>query len=60
MSAALRVTVEDLETGDTETQEIPLNEVLIITTGTCYVDGWQDYPGKGTTVYTIKGRGGRS
>lgn len=33
----LRVTVEDLETGHTETAEVPMNEYLILTTGQCRV-----------------------
>lgn len=52
----LRVTVEDLATGDSETQLIPLHEVLVITTGDCRIDHIQDYPAKGTQIYTIKGR----
>jgi hypothetical protein len=54
---AIRVTVTDTETGDTETQEIA-NDVLVVTAGACYIAHVQDYPGKGTQVYTIKGRGG--
>lgn len=52
----LRVTVEDLETGDKETQELPAGEYFILCTSPCYVAGTQSYPGKGTHVLTIKGR----
>lgn len=55
----IEVTVRDTETGDTETQTVD-NDVLVITAGTCYVDHIADYPTKGTQVYTVKGRGGRS
>jgi len=55
---SIRVTVTDTETGDTETQEID-NDVIVVTAGTCYVEHVADYPTKGTQVYTIKGRGGR-
>ena len=51
----IRVTVTDVQTGDTETAEI-WNDVLVITAGSCYVDGIADYPTTGTQVYTIKGR----
>lgn len=53
----IRVTVLDLETGDTETQEIS-NDVLVITEGTCEVAGVQNYPTTGTQVWTVKGVGG--
>lgn len=56
---SVRVTVTDTETGESETAEID-NDCIVITAGSCYVDGVQDYPTKGTQVYTIKGRGGRS
>jgi len=52
---SIEVTVRDTETGDTETATIT-NDVIVITAGTCYVDNVQDYPTKGTQVYTIKGR----
>lgn len=56
---AIEVTVRDTETGESETQTIE-NDVVVVTAGTCYVDGIQDFPTKGTQVYTVKGRGGRS
>lgn len=52
---AIRVTVLDTETGDTETREIE-NDVIVVTAGTCHIDHVADYPTKGTQVYTIKGR----
>lgn len=52
----LRITSEDLETGDTQTMEIPAGEYVVITTEPCHVDGVQGYPLKGTYILTIKGR----
>jgi len=52
---SIRVTVEDTETGEIETAVID-NDVIVVTAGTCYVDGIADYPTAGTQVYTIKGR----
>ena len=49
----------DTETGDSETREID-NDVLVVTAGNCYIAHVNDYPTKGTQVYTIKGRGGQS
>lgn len=55
---AIEVTVKDTETGESETQTIE-NDVVVITAGTCFVDHVADYPGAGTQIYTIKGRSGR-
>jgi hypothetical protein len=52
----IRVTVEDTETGKTETQEVEANDYFILTTGACHVEHTQVYPTKGTHVLTIKGR----
>jgi hypothetical protein len=52
----IRVTAEDLETGEKETQEIT-DDYVIITAGSCYVDGIQTYPGTGTHVLTVKRTG---
>jgi hypothetical protein len=54
----IRVTVTDLESGDTETQEIT-DDVLVIVEGRCQVGGVQSYA-NGTQVWTIKNAGGRS
>jgi hypothetical protein len=51
----IRVTVEDLATGETETTEV-CDDYVLLTAGSCYVDGIQTYPTKGTHVLTIKGR----
>jgi hypothetical protein len=56
--SGIRVTVEDLATGETESKEFD-DDVLVITAGTCWIDHVADYPTKGTQVYTIKGRLGR-
>jgi hypothetical protein len=55
---SIRVTVEDTEAGTSETAVID-NDVIVVTAGTCHVAHVADYPGKGTQVYTIKGRLGR-
>ena len=52
----IRVTVEDLKTGEIQTCEV-WDDYVILTAGSCYVDGIQVYPTKGTHVLTIKGRG---
>lgn len=46
------------ETGDMETVEV-CNDYVLLVAGTCYVDGIQTYPTKGTHVLTVKGRRGR-
>jgi hypothetical protein len=51
--SGIRVTVTDLDSGESESQEIEDN-YLIITAGRCYVAHEQRYPGKGTTILTIK------
>ena len=50
----IRVTVEDLESGDKETVEIS-DDYVLICAGSAYQDGVQAYPTKGTHVITIKG-----
>lgn len=52
----LRITIEDLETGDRETRDIPAGEYFILTTSPCYVAHTNSYHGKGTHVITVKGR----
>lgn len=51
----IRVTVTDLETGESESQEIH-NDYVIVCAGSCYVHHTQAYPGTGTHQLTIKGR----
>jgi hypothetical protein len=53
---SLRVTVEDIEEGGSETVVVPDGEYFILTTTTCYVASQQVYPKAGTVVLTIKGR----
>lgn len=55
----IRVTVEDLITGETQSREIRDDYVLVVA-GQCYVDKTMTYPGTGTHVVTIKGRQGRA
>lgn len=51
----LRVTVEDVATGDMETVEIPSDEYFILTTGDCHVAHVNAHA-NGTHVLTVKGR----
>lgn len=53
---AIEVTVRDTETGESETQTIE-NDYVIVVAGDCYVDSRQAY-GSGTHVLTVKGRRG--
>jgi hypothetical protein len=52
----IRVTVEDLLTGETESQEIH-DDYTIVTAGSCHVAHINAFA-NGTHVLTIKGRGG--
>jgi antirestriction protein ArdC len=53
--SALRVTVEDLKTGDVQTAYVPLHDYVIIATGDCHYSV-QAYPRTGTHQITVKGR----
>lgn len=55
VSEGIRVTVEDLETGEVQTQEID-DDYVLITAGSCHVAHTNVYS-SGTHVITIKGRG---
>jgi hypothetical protein len=48
--------VEDLETGDTETAEMPKGEYFILCTSPCYVAHTQVSGGGKTVQLTIKDR----
>lgn len=50
---ALKVTVEDLETGEKGDRVVPDDDYLLITTGSAYLDGIQTY--QRTQVITVKG-----
>ncbi|HEV2780384.1 MAG TPA: hypothetical protein VGX25_13425 [Actinophytocola sp.] len=54
----LRITVEDLQTGETDSRAI-VNDVCVIVHGTCHITHVQDHPRTGTQVITVKGRGSR-
>jgi hypothetical protein len=54
--AGLRITVEDLATGEKESRDLPMNDFFIVCTGSCHIAHINDYPTKGTQVLTIKGR----
>lgn len=53
--ADYRVTVEDLDTGDTDTRDMYNGDYLLLTFGGCYLHRTDAYPTKGTHVLTIKG-----
>lgn len=52
----IRVTVEDLQTGETESTVIR-DDYVCVCAGTCYVEHTNVY-GTGTHVLTVKGRRG--
>lgn len=54
MSSAIRVTVTDLETGESDTVEI-MDDYVLTTAGSCYLEHCQAFS-KGTHILTIKGR----
>lgn len=52
--AGIRVTVEDLETGDTESVVLRPGQYVVTTASPMYIAGEQRYPGTGTVVLTLK------
>ena len=52
MSEGIRVTVEDLESGETTTREI-LNDYILVTAGDHYLDGFTKHA-NGTVQLVIK------
>jgi hypothetical protein len=52
---SIRVTVLDTESGETSTEEVE-NDYILVVAGTCHLANVQAYPTKGTVVLTIKGR----
>jgi hypothetical protein len=52
----LKITVEDLETGEIETVEMPMGEYFILATEPCHVSHTQVFGGGKTVQLTIKGR----
>ncbi len=52
----LKITLEDLETGDIETVELPMGEYFLITTEPCHVSHTQMFGGGKTVQLTIKDR----
>lgn len=54
-SSVLRVTVEDLMTGETQTSELPAGEYVVVTTVPAYVAKTATHL-NGTHVLTVKGR----
>lgn len=55
MTGPIKVTVEDLEKGESNTVEVGLHDYVIICTGDARVANYQLYPKVGTVVITIKG-----
>lgn len=58
LTKGIKVTVEDLETGETESAVI-WDDYLLITAGSCHRTSVQSYPKSGTHVVTVKGIGGK-
>ncbi len=52
----LRVTVEDLETGDKSEADVKEGDYIIVAADPCRVDGVQVYRGGQTHVITVKDR----
>ena len=52
--SVLRITVEDLATGEKQSRDLPSGDYFMLTTEPAYVDGIQTFK-NGTTVITIKG-----
>lgn len=53
-SPVLRVTVEDLESGETQTTEIPAGDYVILTTDPCHLHHINAHA-NGTVMLTVKG-----
>ncbi len=51
----IRITVEDLETGETETRDVPSGDYFLVTTEPAHVAHINTFA-NGTQVVTIKGR----
>ena len=58
MSKGFRVTVEDLDTGQTESKVVGLGDYMLIPFFPCYLDGVQRHK-NGTVQLTIKGHSPR-
>jgi hypothetical protein len=56
MAKGIRVTVVDLENGDSATQDVAAGDYLAICVEPCWLDSTQAYDASGTHVLTIKGR----
>jgi len=54
--AMLRITVEDIDEGTSETVEMPKGEYFIVTADPCYISHTQIFGGGTTVQLTIKGR----
>jgi hypothetical protein len=53
----LRVTVIDLESGESETRDVAAGDYLLTTADPCYVAHIQTFPRSGTHILTVKGWG---
>ena len=51
----LRITVEDLATGETQSRDLPSGDYFLLTAEPAYVDGIRVFK-NGTHLVTIKGR----
>ncbi|PXY33579.1 hypothetical protein BAY59_10890 [Prauserella coralliicola] len=54
-SKGFRVTVEDLDTGETESKVVAPGDYLLITIAPCRLSSVSQYPKSGTVQLTLKG-----
>jgi hypothetical protein len=55
----IRVTVTDIESGESETREVAEGDYFCVAVDPCYLAHHQVYPTKGTHILTIKGHAPR-
>jgi hypothetical protein len=53
---SLKITVTDIETGETEESTVADGDYVIVCAAPCHLGDIQAYPTKGTHVLTVKGR----
>ena len=54
MSKGFKVTVEDLDTGDSRSMIVGAGDYMLIPFAPCYLANAQRYPKSGTTMLTLK------
>ncbi|MDQ2727543.1 MAG: hypothetical protein M3Y91_06705 [Actinomycetota bacterium] len=53
---SVRVTVEDLETGQSDSAVVKDGDYVLVVADPCHLDGVQTYKSGATHVLTVKGR----